>query len=157
MQTTREEFHKFIDQVPPTQLTADVLARLKALLSVSERSATSESPDSASTNPAAKKSWQLRKLAADLQTLSVQVQEFELTTPEIREHLASLQHIVAERAALEAEVEYRRAFHNAPLDDEEEEDEELTAVAEAQEDIRAGRTRPWEDVRREFEATGTST
>jgi peptidoglycan hydrolase CwlO-like protein len=153
MPTTREEFHKFIDQVPPTQLTADVLARLKALLSASERSVSDdlESP-TASAHPAPKKSLQMRKLAADLQTLLVQIREFDLTTPELREHLANLQRIVAELAAKEAELERRTAFQNAPLDDEEETDEELAAVASAREDIRAGRTRPWTDVSRDFEA-----
>lgn len=37
-----------------------------------------------------------------------------------------------------------RAFQDAPVDDEEETDEERAAVAEARDDIRAGRTKPWD-------------
>lgn len=43
-----------------------------------------------------------------------------------------------------------RRLWTAPYDDEPETEEERQAVAEAYEDISAGRVRPWEEVRREL-------
>jgi len=140
MQTSREEFHKFIDQVPPTQLTSDVLAYLKELIGA----LTDDRPG--------RKSAQTRKSAQDLLTALVWMREFDLGTPAIRAHLASLHDTVVQLAATEAELEYRLAFENAPEDDEEETEEELAEVAAAREDVLAGRTRPWEDVLLELEA-----
>jgi hypothetical protein len=42
------------------------------------------------------------------------------------------------------------ALASAPIDDEEETAEEQAAVAEARDDIAAGRVREWSDVRREL-------
>jgi len=147
MQTSREDFHKFIDQVPPKQLTADVLARVRALVSALGRSGAA----------LGKKSEQTRKSADELATLLTWMRELDLTTPEVREQVEKVQRLVAESAVLEADREYLLALQNAPEDDEEETDEELADVADAREDIRAGQTRAWADVRRDLEAKADAT
>ena len=58
------------------------------------------------------------------------MRELDLTNSEVRDRLATIQRSVAELAVKEAELEYRVTFQNAPVDDEEETDEERAAIAE---------------------------
>ncbi|MCA9845086.1 MAG: hypothetical protein KC482_18180 [Dehalococcoidia bacterium] len=44
-----------------------------------------------------------------------------------------------------------RAIRNAPIDDEEETEEERRLVEEGMEDVRAGRVRPWAEVREQLD------
>ena len=44
-----------------------------------------------------------------------------------------------------------RALHRAPMDDEEEADDERSAVQEGYDDLEAGRVVPLDDVRRDLE------
>jgi predicted transcriptional regulator len=70
----------------------------------------------------------------------------------VREELHRLADELPEDAAREV-LEYARfvqALENAPEDDEPETPEEAAAVAEAMEDLRAGRVVPWEQVRARY-------
>ena len=59
--------------------------------------------------------------------------------------------LVTAREAIEPLADpFLLALMDAPVDDEPESEEERAAVAEAFEDLARGRTRPWEDVRREI-------
>ncbi|MDR3553865.1 MAG: hypothetical protein P4L55_03840 [Syntrophobacteraceae bacterium] len=49
-----------------------------------------------------------------------------------------------------ADEAFLDALRNAPEDDEPLTEEDLKAIAEAEEDIRQGRTTPWEEVKKEL-------
>ena len=79
--------------------------------------------------------------------------EMAMTRGDLHRLLDTIPEGSLERAqrALEPLVDpFVLALEAAQIDDEPETDEERKAVAEAREDIVAGRVRPWDDVRHEL-------
>jgi hypothetical protein len=171
MPTSRENLHELADQLSPAiegvrralqgaveQVMDDLEHHLERVRFYSQLS----------EDELHKRSAELSALSQEQRVLTTRLRDFEWASPELRRLLDKFEPLVSalhatttNRAWSDLEAAHARgevadplalALLDAPEDDEDESPEERAAIAEAREDIRAARTRPWAEVRQELEA-----
>jgi hypothetical protein len=165
--TTKEDLHRLVDELSPLDVE---IARRGLAIAVGHATDDMEShlarlrvelAAHRGDRITVERRQVVRQLAADITVLAGKLADFGQVAPSMGDSAAELMRLATlldQMLAARDDPAFGEsvpdalliALLTAPEDDEEETDQERAAVAEAREDIRVGRTRPWEDVRREL-------